>query len=85
MMILAVCQVFFTKILLFVMEAVFARHGTMQNGLDQFQAMAPMAAAPMLVGLLIVRGEVGFFLLLGFEAFLEAGFFLVAITINVSY
>lgn len=61
MMVLVVAQVFFTKLFLFIMDAAFlARHQDWFNA-DVFRALAPVAAAPMLIGLLIGTGEVVWF------------------------
>lgn len=66
MMLLAFSQIFFTKLFLFIMEAAFVqRTGAMMN-LEFFRALAPLATAPMLVGLLISSGEV----ILVFTAFM---------------
>lgn len=58
MMLLAICQVFFTKVFLFVMDAAFLSRHIPWLTTDFFRALAPIAVAPMLVGLLVGTGEV---------------------------
>lgn len=66
MMMLAFGQIFFTKLFLFIMEAAFVHRPDSTLNLEFFRALAPLATAPMLVGLLLSGGEV----ILVFTAFM---------------
>lgn len=61
MMLVALSQVFFTKLFLFIMDAAFLSRHSAWISADFVRALAPVAAAPMLIGLLLARGEVIWF------------------------
>ncbi|MBX3039338.1 MAG: HDIG domain-containing protein [Bdellovibrionaceae bacterium] len=61
MMLIALSQIFFTKLFLFIMDAAFLSRHSAWISADFVRALAPVAAAPMLVGLLLARGEVLWF------------------------
>lgn len=90
MMSLIVAQVFFTKLFLFIMDAAFLDGSQELLSADFFRALAPVAAAPMLVGLLIGRGEVVWFftaftaITLGVMEDFHFGFFLQALLTGVA-
>lgn len=85
MMLLVVVQVFFTKLFLFIMDAAFLTRHPEWVTADFFRALAPVAAAPMLVALLIGTGEVVWFftiftaISLGLMEDFNFGFFLLAL------
>ncbi|MBX3035234.1 MAG: HDIG domain-containing protein, partial [Bdellovibrionaceae bacterium] len=61
MMLVAISQVFFTKVFLSIMDAAFLSRQVTWISPDFFLALAPVAAAPMLIGLLLNAGEVIWF------------------------
>lgn len=85
MMILVVAQVFFTKLFLFIMDAAFLTRHQEWVTADVFLALAPVAAAPMLAGLLIGTAEVVLFftafsaIALGLMEDFHFGFFLLSL------
>lgn len=90
MMLLVISQVFFTKLFLFIMDAAFVSRQASWLTADFFRALAPVAAAPMLIGLLLGSAEVVWFftaftaLCLGVMEDFHFGFFLSALLSGIA-
>lgn len=61
MMVIILSQIFFTKLFLFILDAAFVSRHSAWISADFVRALAPVATAPMLIALLLVRGDIIWF------------------------